>query len=140
MKPRITILTLGVDDFERSLAFYRDGLGLPSEGIVGQELEYGAVAFFQLQNGLMLALWLRDSIARDTGLARQPPSATELTIGHFVTSPEEVNAVMRKAESAGARIVKAAGPTFWGGYGGYFQDPDGHLWEVAWNPQLVPPE
>lgn len=140
MKPRITILTLGVDDLERSLAFYRDGLGLPSEGIVGQEFEYGAVAFFQLQNGLMLALWPRDSIARDTGLARQPSSATELTIGHFVTSPEDVDAVMRQAESAGARIVKAAGPTFWGGYAGYFQDPDGHLWEVAWNPQLALPE
>jgi catechol 2,3-dioxygenase-like lactoylglutathione lyase family enzyme len=140
MKPRITILTLGVDDLERSLAFYRDGLGLASEGIVGQEFEYGAVAFFSLQGGLMLALWPRASIARDTGLAVQPPSATELTIGHFVGSQEEVRAVLRQAESAGARIVKEAGPAFWGGYSGYFQDPDGHLWEVAWNPQIAVPD
>src|SRR5579884_2067972 len=140
MKPRITILSLGVDDLERSLAFYRDGLGLASEGIVGQEFEYGAVAFFRLQGDLMLALWPRASIARDTGLAVQPPSATELTIGHFVASREEVEEIMRQAEGAGARIVKAAGPAFWGGYSGYFQDPDGHLWEVAWNPQLAVPE
>lgn len=140
MRPRITILTLGVDDLERSLAFYRDGLGLPSEGIVGGEFEYGAVAFFPLQRGLTLALWPRASIARDSGLPLQPPSATELTIGHFVHSQEEVEEVMRQAEGAGARIVKAAGPTFWGGYAGYIQDPDGHLWEVAWNPQLALPE
>jgi catechol 2,3-dioxygenase-like lactoylglutathione lyase family enzyme len=138
MKPRITILTLGVSDLERALAFYRDGLGLPSEGIVGHEYEYGAVAFFQLENGLTLALWPRASIARDTGLATQPPSATEFTIGHNVRSKEDVDAVMRQAEGAGARIVKTAAPTFYGGYAGYFQDPDGHLWEVAWNPQLVP--
>src|SRR5579884_3466168 len=128
MKPRITILTLGVDDLERSLRFYRDGLGLASEGIVGQEFECGAVAFFPLENGLILALWPRASIARDTGLLRQPSSATDLTIGHNVGSKAEVEAVMRQAEGAGARIVKAAGPAFWGGYSGYFQDPDGHLW------------
>jgi len=136
MKPRITILTLGVSDLERSLAFYRDGLGLPSEGIVGREYEYGAVAFFQLENGLTLALWPRASIALDTGLATQPPSATEFAIGHNVRSKEEVDAVMRQSEGAGARIVKTAAPTFYGGYAGYFQDPDGHLWEVAWNPQI----
>lgn len=137
MKPRITILTVGVNDLEQSLAFYRDGLGLATEGIVGQEFEYGAVAFFPLQNGLMLALWPRTSIARDSGLSLQPPSATEFTIGHNVGSKEEVDAVMAQAERAGARTVKAAGATFWGGYTGYFQDPDGHLWEIAWNPQLV---
>ena len=140
MKPRITILTLGVDDLERSLRFYRDGLGLASEGIVGQEFEYGSVAFFNLDNGLVLALWPRSSIARDTCLIPQPPRATDLTLGHNVGSKEEVDAVMGQAESAGARVVKAAGPTFWGGYAGYFQDPDGHLWEVAWNPQLIPTE
>ena len=137
MKPRITILTLGVNDLEKSLAFYRDGLGLATEGIVGQEFEYGAVAFFHLQNGLMLALWPRTSIARDSGLSVQPPSATEFTIGHNVGSKEEVDGVMEQAERAGARIVKAAGDTFWGGYAGYFQDLDGHLWEIAWNPQAV---
>src|SRR5262249_52255057 len=140
MKPRIALLTLGVSDLERSLAFYRDGLGLPSEGIVGQEFEYGAVAFFRLENGLALALLPPEGIPRDTGLPVQCPSATEFTIGHNVRSKEEVDAVMRQAALAGARVVKAAGPTFWGGYAGYFQDPDEHLWEVAWNPQLVPPD
>jgi catechol 2,3-dioxygenase-like lactoylglutathione lyase family enzyme len=129
-----------VSDLSRSLRFYRDGLGLASEGIVGQEFEYGAVAFFRLENGLILALWPRASIARDTGLASEPPSATELTIGHNVGNKDEVDVVMRQAAAAGARVVKATGPTFWGGYAGYFQDPDGHLWEVAWNPQLVLPE
>ncbi|MEO2215905.1 VOC family protein [Chromobacterium vaccinii] len=135
MKPRITLLTLGVDDLERSLAFYRDGLGLASEGIVGAEFEHGAVAFFELEGGLRLALFPRDSLARDAGLPRQPASATELTIGHNVASRAEVDAVMAQAKQAGAAIVKPAQDTFWGGYAGYFQDPDGHLWEVAWNPQ-----
>ncbi len=134
MKPRIAVLTLGVDDLEASLRFYRDGLGLATEGIVGREFEDGAVAFFDLQPGLRLALWPRASIARDTGLPVQPPSATDLTIGHNVTSKEEVDAVMAEAGRAGARIVKPAQDTFWGGYAGYFQDPDGHLWEVVWNP------
>ncbi len=134
MKPRITLLTLGVDDLERSVAFYRT-LGFETNGIVGKEFEYGAVAFFDLQSGLKLALWPRKSIAHDTGLTVQPASATELTIGHNVGSKEEVDAVMKQAEEAGAKIVKRAGDVFWGGYTGYFQDPDGHLWEIAWNPQ-----
>jgi catechol 2,3-dioxygenase-like lactoylglutathione lyase family enzyme len=134
LTPRITVLTLGVNDLEASLRFYRDGLGLATEGIVGQEFEYGAVAFFDLQPGLRLALWPRASIARDTGLPVQPSSATDLTIGHNVNSKEEVDAVMAEAGRAGATIVKAAQDTFWGGYAGYFQDPDGHLWEVVWNP------
>jgi uncharacterized protein len=137
MKPRITVLTLGVDDLERSLAFYRDGLGLPTPGIVGREFEYGAVAFFELQSGLLLALWPRTSISHDSGLPVQSPSATDFTIGHNVNSREEVDAVMDQAGRAGATIVKAAGETFYGGYAGYFQDPDGHLWEIVWNPQLA---
>ena len=140
MKPRITLLTLGVDDIDRALAFYRDGLGLPTQGIVGTEFEHGAVAFFELQSGLQLALWRRASIAHDTGLPATPRSATELTIGHNVRSPGEVDAVMEQARRAGASIVKPAGKTFWGGYAGYFQDPDGHLWEVAWNPAMLPPD
>jgi catechol 2,3-dioxygenase-like lactoylglutathione lyase family enzyme len=138
MKPRITLLTLGVDDLERAVTFYRDGLGLPTKGIVGTEFEHGAVAFFELQAGLQLALWPRGSIAHDTGLSKSARSATELTIGHNVRSPEEVDAVMEQAKRAGARIVKPAGKTFWGGYAGYFQDPDDHLWEVAWNPAMLP--
>jgi catechol 2,3-dioxygenase-like lactoylglutathione lyase family enzyme len=140
MKPRITMFTLGVDDLERAVRFYRDGLGLLTTGIVGQEFEYGAVAWFDLADGLKLAVWPRASISRDTGLPVQPPSATELTIGHNVNSREEVDAVMAQAQRAGARIVKPAQDTFWGGYAGYFQDPDGHLWEVVWNPQLVVPD
>lgn len=134
MKPHITLLTLGVDDLQRSVAFYRDGLGFSTKGIVGAEVENGAVAFFNLESGLKLALWPRKSLAADSGLPLQAASATELSIGHNVSSQQEVDAVMRQAERAGARIVKPAQPTFYGGYAGYFQDPDGHLWEVAFNP------
>lgn len=134
MQPRITVITLGVDNLEESLRFYRDGLGFPTEGIVGQEFEFGAVVFIDLQPGLRLALWPRKSIAHDTGLRVCAASSIEFTLGHNVSSKGEVNAVMAKANSAGAVIVKPAYDTFWGGYAGYFQDPDGHLWEVVWNP------
>ncbi|MDB5887445.1 MAG: glyoxalase [Rhodocyclales bacterium] len=137
MKPRITLITLGVDDLERATRFYRDGLGLKTEGIVGKEFEYGAVAFFDLEGGLKLALWPRASLARDTGLSVSPAAPTDLAIGHNVSSKAEVDAVMLQAKNANAIIVKEAGDTFWGGYAGYFQDPDGHLWEVAWNPQFA---
>jgi catechol 2,3-dioxygenase-like lactoylglutathione lyase family enzyme len=138
MKPRITIITLSVDDLEKSLAFYRDGLGLPTLGIIGQEFAQGAVAFFDLQPGLKLALWPRASIAHDTTLAQTDHSPTELTTGHTVSGREEVDAVMQQARSAGAQIITPAREAFWGGYAGYFQDPNEHLWEVAWNPQLLP--
>lgn len=134
MKPRITVITIGVDDLERALKFYRDGLGLATPGIIGQEFEHGAVAFFDLQSGVKLAVWPRPSIAFDTGIPQTPSSPTEFTLGHNVNSKEEVDGVMEQAKAAGARIVKPAGDTFWGGYSGYFQDPDGHLWEVVWNP------
>lgn len=134
MRASITLLTLGVDDLVRAVNFYRDGLGFATEGIVGAELENGAVAFFNLASGLKLALWPRRSLAADAGLPLDAPSATELSIGHNVASREDVDGVMRQAGQAGARIVKPAQDTFWGGYAGYFQDPDGHLWEVAFNP------
>jgi catechol 2,3-dioxygenase-like lactoylglutathione lyase family enzyme len=137
MKPRITLITLGVDDLQRAVRFYRDGLGLKTDGIVGAEYEHGAVAFFDLQGGLKLALWPRSSIAHDTGIPLGSPSATDLTIAHNVSSKAEVNAVMEEARKAGATIVKSAQDMFWGGYSGCFQDPDGHVWEVAWNPQWV---
>jgi catechol 2,3-dioxygenase-like lactoylglutathione lyase family enzyme len=140
MKPRITVITLGVDDLERSVRFYRDGLGLKTEGIIGQEFEYGAVAFFDLQDGIKLAVWPRKSLAHDSGLALGRPNATELSLGHNVASKAEVDTVMEQARAAGATIVKPAHDTFWGGYAGYFQDPDQHLWEVLWNPQLIPEE
>jgi len=137
MKPRISLITIGVEDLERSLRFYRDGLGLRTEGIVGTQFEHGAVAFFDLQPGLKLAIWPRKSIAHDSGLPLGSPSPTEFTIGHNVSSTIAVDAVMEQARKAGATIVKPAGDTFWGGYAGYFQDPDQHLWEIAWNPQWV---
>lgn len=137
MKPRVTVVTLGVENLERSLAFYRDGLGLATEGIVGTEFEYGAVAFFELESGMKLALWSRDHIARDAGVPKSPRSPTEFTLGHNVNSKQEVDDIMAEAKEAGARIVKDAEDTFWGGYAGYFQDPDGHLWEVLWNPQWI---
>ena len=94
------------------------------------------MAFFDLHAGLKLALWPRASIAKDTGIAIGAASTTEMTLGHNVASREEVEAVMKQAGRAGAVIVKAAQTTFWGGYAGYFQDPDGHLWEVVWNPDF----
>ena len=138
MKARVTVITIGVDDLEKALRFYRDGLGLPADGIVGQEFEHGAVVFIDLQEGLRLALWPRRSIAHDTGLPSGTQNPTEFTLGHNVASRAEVDAVMEQARAAGATIVKPAQDTFWGGYAGYFQDPDGHLWEVVWNPQWVP--
>ena len=140
MKPRITLITLGVDDLQRSLTFYRDGLGLATKGIVGTEFEHGAVAFFDLQNGLRLAIWPRVDLAHDAGVPRSPGSPTDFSLGHNVISRAEVDAVMQQAARAGAHIVKPAQETFWGGYAGYFQDPDGHLWEVAWNPAIQVPD
>lgn len=137
MKPRITMITIGVDDLERALRFYRDGLGLKTDGIIGTEFEHGAVAFFDLQSGLKMALWPRASMSHDSGLPLSTPSPTEFTLGHNVSSQAEVDAVMEQARSAGAVIVKPAHDTFWGGYAGYFLDPDRHLWEVAWNPQFT---
>jgi uncharacterized protein len=138
MKPRVSVLTIGVDDLDRSLRFYRDGLGLRTDGIVAADSEFGAVAFFPLQSGLQLAIWPRRSIAHDSGLVAGAPSPTELTIGHNVSFKAEVDAVMKQAIAAGATVVKPAQDTFWGGYAGYFMDPDQHLWEVVWNPKLLP--
>lgn len=138
MKPRVTFITLGVDDLDRSLRFYRDGLGLETKGIIGEEFEHGAAAFFDLQSGLILAIWPRKSLSHDTGIPMGSPSATEFALGHNVLSKEEVDNLMEQAKNAGATIVKPAQETFWGGYAGYFQDPDNHLWEVAWNPKILP--
>ena len=134
MNPHITLITLAVADLERAVAFYRDGLGFSTKGIIGEEFENGAVAFFNLQSGLKLALWPRNSLAADTGLPPQPASALEFAIGHNVASQQEVDTCMRQAQQAGGKTVKPAQPTFYGGYAGYFQDPDGHLWEVVFNP------
>lgn len=138
MKPSISVLTLGVADLERSLAFYRDGLGLPTEGIVGREFEHGAVAFFDLSGGVKLAIWAQDDIAHDTGLPKQAVSSTGFTIGHNVLHRDEVDDIVEAARRAGADVIKTPQPTFYGGYAGYFRDPDGHLWEIVWNPDMLP--
>jgi uncharacterized protein len=134
MKPRISVITLGVDNLERSLKFYRDGLGLPTKGIEGEEFEHGAVAFFDLHAGLKLAIWKRKDIAHEAKVPLSPPSPTEFTMGHNVGSKEEVDRVMEQAINAGAVNPDPPHDTFWGGYSGHFQDLDGHLWEVVWNP------
>jgi len=135
MRPRIHVITLAVSDLDRALAFYRDGLELPTKGIVGTEFEDGAVVFFNLNDDLILALYPRTALAKDAKVAVTPPSPTDLSIGHIVRSKQEVDALMKQAEKAGAKITDPARDRFWGGYSGYFQDLDGHLWEIAWNPQ-----
>jgi hypothetical protein len=135
MEPRVNILTLGVDNLETSFKFYHEGLGLPSKGIVGKEFEHGEVVFFDFPGGMKLAIYARKNLAWDAEIPEERRAATEFSIGHMVGSREEVDRVMDEAKNAGARIVKPAQDAFWGGYHGYFQDPDGHLWEVIWNPQ-----
>jgi len=134
MKPRIKVITLGVDDLEKSLAFYRDGLGLPTKGIIGTEFEDGAVVFFNMNDDLILALHPRTALAKDANIPISPRSPSELSIGHIVRSKDDVDAIMQQAKKAGAHVTDAARTRFWGGYSGYFQDPDGHLWEITWNP------
>ena len=108
--------------------------------IVGQQYEHGAVVFFELQPGLTLALWPRASLAHDVGLPVSARGATNFALAHNVRTRGEVDTVMAQARAAGAMIVKEAQETFYGGFAGYFQDPDGHLWEIAWNPAVLPPE
>jgi uncharacterized protein len=138
MEARFTILTLGVDNLERSYKFYHEGLGFASKGIVGKEFEHGDVAFFDLKNGMTLALYSRDNLAWDSQLKKSEPSSTEFSIGYNTRNEPEVDTLMALAKRAGATVVKPAQKTFWGGYGGYFQDPDGHLWEIAYNPNSIP--
>lgn len=134
MQAHISVITLAVEDLQRALDFYRDGLGLATEGIIGQEFEQGAVVFFELQAGLKLALWSKQSLQQDTGLTGTASNAAQITLGHNVHSPLEVDQVLKQAQNAGAKILKPAQSTFYGGYAGYFQDLDGHVWEVVYNP------
>lgn len=140
MKPKLKVLTLAVEDLERSLAFYRDGLGLPTKGIIGTEFEDGAVAFFNLDNGMILATYPAKSLARDAKVQLTTERLGAVSIGHAVNSKAEVDAVMAQAERAGAVITDRAHDRVWGGYTGYFHDPDGHLWEIIWNPAWVEAE
>jgi uncharacterized protein len=140
MKSRIKVLTLAVRDLERSLAFYRDGMGLPTKGIVGQQFEDGAVVFFEMNNDLILALYPATSLAKDANITATQARLGAVSIGHIVQSRAEVDAVMKQAEQAGAMVTDPPHDRFWGGYSGYFHDPDGHLWEIAWNPQWSVPD
>ncbi len=128
MQPRISLITLGVRDLERSLKFYRDGLGLPTTW-TGDK----GVVFFQT-SGTCLAIYPLDKLAEDIGpdFAAAPSKFSGITIAHNVREKHEVDELLAEAERAGAKIEKPAADTFWGGYSGYFSDPDGHLWEIAW--------
>jgi catechol 2,3-dioxygenase-like lactoylglutathione lyase family enzyme len=129
MKPKISLLTLGVRDMARSLAFYRDGLGLPTHNY-----EEGAdVAFFALE-GTWLAINPREKLAEDAQIPAEGHGFSGVTIAHNEQSKEKVDEVYARAIAAGAKAVKKPQDVFWGGYSGYFADPDGHLWEVAYNP------
>ena len=108
-----------------------------TEWIIGTEFEDGAVVFFKMNDNLLLALFPRTSLGKDAKLPVSPTSPTEFAIGHNLNSKEEVDAMMKQAEKVGAKITDPAHDRFWGGYSGYFQDPDGHLWEIAWNPEWV---
>jgi len=138
MEPRFTIVTLGVDDLEKSFKFYHEGMGLASKGIIGKEFEHGDVAFFDLKNGMVLGLYSRDNLAWDSHVKKGNPSSTEFSIGYTTRNEAEVDSIMEQAKKAGATIARPAQKTFWGGYSGYFEDPDGHLWEIAYNPNLIP--
>ena len=132
MEPRISLITLGVADLQRSIAFYQDGLKLPKR-------EEGSenIAFFAT-SGTWLALYPRAALAEDAQTTFQAGGAgsRDFTLAHNVRSPEDVNRVLEEAVAAGATLVKAGQAVFWGGYSGYFADPDGFLWEVAWNPHF----
>ena len=137
------MITLAVDDLGRALAFYRDGLGWESDGVIGTEWTdgqtgaHGAIALFELDGGLILSLYPRSDLAKDAEIDAGSPQSTEFSLGQLVRTREEVDELLRKAEAAGAAIREAHDRP-WGIYSGYFRDPDGHLWEVIWNPGRIP--
>jgi uncharacterized protein len=145
MRPCIHFITLAVADLDRSLAFYRDGLGFQTEGPIGTEFKGdedtpdGTTAVFQLEGGLLLSIYPRSELAKDAVIPLGPPTSAEFSIGHAVGSRAEVDEVMEQAEAAGAAVTDRPHDRPWGVYSGYFQDPDGHLWEIIWNPALEPP-
>jgi uncharacterized protein len=142
MESRVHVLTLAVADLERALSFYRDGLGLQSEGIIGTEFggdaenAAGAIALFHLNGGLILSLYPHTELAKDANVPLDPPNSGDFSIGHAVASREEVDSLLLAAQAAGARLTGPARERPWGIYSGYFTDLDGHLWEVLWNPEL----
>jgi uncharacterized protein len=142
MQPRLNVITLAVKDLQKSLAFYRDGLGLPAKGIIGAEFKgsetepAGAVAFFELQGGLILALYPRKDLAKDSKLPDTTASSVEFSLGYLVGNKKAVDDLLKRAEGAGAAITDRPHDRAWGIYSGYFKDLDGHLWEIIWNPQM----
>jgi catechol 2,3-dioxygenase-like lactoylglutathione lyase family enzyme len=142
MRPRIHVVTLAVTDLDRALTFYRDGLGFPTEGVIGTEFQgdedtpAGATAVFQLDDGLMLSVYPRSELAKDSGVPLAGAKPGEFSIGHVVATRTEVDEVIAQAKAAGAAVTDQPRDRPWGIYSGYFQDPDGHLWEVIWNPAL----
>jgi catechol 2,3-dioxygenase-like lactoylglutathione lyase family enzyme len=140
MEPRIHVLTLAVEDLERALAFYRDGLGFDSSGVVAEQFHDdesgadGAIATFAIENGLLLALYPRSDLAKDAGVSLGTPKTGEFSIGHIVVDRAAVDATLARAQAAGATLLGRARDRPWGIYSGYFQDPDGHLWEVIHSP------
>jgi uncharacterized protein len=142
MRPRIHVITLAVSDLDRALTFYRDGLGLQSAGVIGTEFTgdethpAGAIALFHLHGGLILSLYPRTELAKDARIPSGPPKTGEFSIGHVVAGKAEVDALLADAEAAGATATDRPHDRPWGIYSAYFRDPDGHLWEIMWNPQL----
>jgi len=140
MQAKIIFVTLGVDDLERSVAFYRGGLGWQTEGIVARELHDeitgadGTIALFVLETGLLLALYERLNLAKDADVPPGPQSSTEFSLGVPAHSRDEVDRLLAQAAGAGGSITAPAHVRPWGIYSGYFADPDGHLWEIVWNP------
>ncbi len=130
MEPRISIITLGVSNLERATRFYRDGLGLPMRGEGGE-----GIAFFET-SGTWLALFPSDSLAEDARVSPEGEGFSRFTLAHNVRSREDVDHTLEEAQAAGATLVKPAADSSWGGYSGYFADPDGFLWEIAWNPHF----
>ena len=136
MRARIHLITLGVEDLERSLAFYGNGLGLPSRGITGtqfaggEQSPAGAVAMFTLEDGLILSVYPRSELAKDAGVDPSHTAGSGISIGHFVESRDEVDRLLELAAGAGGCALGPAHERPWGIYSGYFADPDGHLWEI----------
>jgi catechol 2,3-dioxygenase-like lactoylglutathione lyase family enzyme len=129
MEPRISMITLGVADLERSKKFYRDGLGFPVND------KHEGVVFFPLK-GTWLALFPTNDLAADAQVPAEGSGFSRVTLAHNVANKDDVARVLQQAKDAGATITREAQAAFWGGYYGYFTDPDGHVWEVAWNPDL----
>jgi uncharacterized protein len=142
MESRIHVITLAVGDLDRALAFYRDGLGLETSGVIGTEFggddsnPAGAVVMFKMEGGLTLALYPRTELAKDACVPLGPPKTGEFSIGHLVASREDVDALLAQARAAGASVTDEPHERPWGIYSGYFRDLDGHLWEIIWSPRL----